>query len=150
MRAAISECGQERLCQPVPQANVSSTREAVRVIEGLGGRMKKSATQSGVNVTDVSLFGTSVTDEDLRSLRYFSELQTLYLHNTNVSDTGLKHLKKLPSLNVLVLGDCITDEGLKDIMEMRQLTYLCVLSKCLTLETIERLRLELPHCEIDI
>jgi hypothetical protein len=125
-------------------------QDAVQTIVQLGGRIKTYTAQFGSKVTDVSLFGTPITDEDLKSLRYLSGLQALYLHNTSISDMGLKHLKELSNLRLLVLGDRITDEGLKQIMQMHQLTYVCVISKMLSLAAIEQLRLALPHCEVDI
>ena len=131
-------------------SHVPNERGAVQTITRLGGRFKTSTAHFSSQVTDISLFGTPVTDDDLKSFVNLSGLQALYLHNTSISDMGLKYLRNLSNLRLLVLGEGITDEGLQQIMQMQQLTYVCVISKMLTLAAIDRLRMALPHCEIDI
>lgn len=51
----------------------------------------------------LGLNATSVTDDDLRSLKAFPELATLNLESNAISSNGLDHLKTLPNLKCVSL-----------------------------------------------
>ena len=55
----------------------------------------------------------------VRELRELTNLQTLDLRHTLVTDEGLKELKKLKNLTTLYAADTwgVTDEGLKELKE---------------------------------
>ncbi len=61
---------------------------------------------------------TNTTDAGLERLRGLSQLQELYLSNTQVSDAGLPNLKGLTNLRILVLGGTkVTDTGVKKLQQ---------------------------------
>jgi hypothetical protein len=75
-----------------------------------------------VNVTVVGLSGKATTDAVLVNLPRLSQLQELWLDNTNVTDAGLAHLERLSRLQWLFLDNTqITDAGL---VHLRGLTML--------------------------
>jgi len=64
----------------------------------------------------LSLGGTQVTDAGLEHLKGMSQLQHLYLNNTHVTDAGLEHLKGLTQLQELLLsGTQVTNEGVRKL-----------------------------------
>jgi len=74
----------------------------------------------------LDLYGTPVTDEDLKDLAGLSELQTLDLARTRVTDAGLKGLVELKQLQTLDLSynAGLTDAGLKELTGLPQLQTL--------------------------
>ena len=69
-------------------------------------------------VVTVNLVATKVTDDALRWLSVFRNLQTLYLHHTSISDAGVANLKDLKSLTTLDLFDTrVTDAALEHLAE---------------------------------
>ncbi|MCX7425435.1 MAG: hypothetical protein NTW96_07400, partial [Planctomycetia bacterium] len=67
-----------------------------------------------------------------------------------VTDAGLKHLARLPSLISLELGDTeLTDRALADLRGMTRLEYLGVSGTRMTSEGVKRLREALPTTRID-
>ena len=69
-------------------------------------------------VTELSLFGTDVTDESLRSLKAFSKLEHLNLRATAVTHRGLRHLAGLQKLDVIELNESqIGDDVLRVLNE---------------------------------
>ena len=68
---------------------------------------------------------TGVTDTGLKELAGLTQLQELYLGNTQVTDVGLKELKRLAQLQSLSLDETqVTDAGLKELARLRQLQSL--------------------------
>jgi len=51
----------------------------------------------------LTLYSTSITDEDLSALAAFPELATLILDGSRISPGGLEHLKRLPALRSVSL-----------------------------------------------
>ena len=69
-------------------------------------------------VVGVGLTGDEITDDDLAQLASLTELETLSLFNTGVSDVGLVHVKKLSHLKYLNLSyTAVTDEGMAEIQK---------------------------------
>jgi hypothetical protein len=62
---------------------------------------------------------SNVTDDGMKQLKRFTGLKKLTLRYAwNVSDDGLKHLEGLTSLEELLLHDTqVTDEGVKKLQE---------------------------------
>jgi hypothetical protein len=55
----------------------------------------------------------------LKYLGKFSKLRKISLFRTAVSDAGLKHLERLPALEVLLIGGSkITEEGAKSLQKV--------------------------------
>ena len=65
---------------------------------------------------DLTLDGTSITDDGLVHLKGFTNLRCLSMGSVHVTDGGLHHLKVLPQLEQLNLaGTQVTDAGLKEL-----------------------------------
>ncbi len=76
-------------------------------------------------LTNVNLFGKSVSDAGLANLKGLAGLKVLVLYNTKLSDAGLAHVKDLTSLTTLDLGQTkVTDAGLDGIKPLKGLTTL--------------------------
>ena len=59
-----------------------------------------------------------ITDEGLVHLEGLTNLETLYLNDTQVTDAGLVHLKGLTKLEWLDLRNTeVTDKGVKKLQE---------------------------------
>ena len=80
-------------------------------LEKLGGRIER-------DVIAVNLVATKVTDDDLKLLSVFPNLQTLHLHHNEIGDTGVANLQRLGNLTTLDLFDTrVTDAGLVHLAE---------------------------------
>lgn len=81
------------------------------------------AQQLGVNAEPTP----QVTDAELEHLKVMPEMQVLMLGNTQVSDAGLEHLAGLTNLTSLRLeGTRVTDAGLEHLQGMTRLESLCL------------------------
>jgi WD40 repeat protein/predicted Ser/Thr protein kinase len=114
--------------QKVEPANAVADNEstAVAALEKLGAKISRDEKQPGKPVIEVILVGTKqVTDADLKLLRFFTNLQRLYLYDNQVTDAGLENIQDLRSLQVLQLSYMqITDAGLKHLKELKNLFIL--------------------------
>jgi RNA polymerase sigma factor (sigma-70 family) len=80
-------------------------------LEKLGARIER-------DVVTVNLVATKVTDDELRWLSVFPNLQVLYLHHTSIGDAGIANLRHLKSLTTLDLFDTrVTDAGMEHLAE---------------------------------
>ncbi len=78
-----------------------------------------------VDLTDLSLEGTAVSDAGLAHLASLEKLEWLNLYRTKVGDAGLAHLSRLGRLKLLPIGEtAVTDVGLVHVARMTQLEYL--------------------------
>jgi hypothetical protein len=104
-------------------------QKAATAIEELGGWVEfrpASGDDLSGYVTGVQLGDTQVTDTGLAHLRGLTQLRWLYLHNTQVSDAGLAHLGGLTQLVNLDLDNAqVSDLGL---VHLRGLTNIRILS----------------------
>src|SRR5262245_40642658 len=76
---------------------------AVKVIEKLGGKVKRHDKRPDNPVIGVDLERSKVTDADLKELKQVKSLQTLNLKVTKITDAGLRGLKEFKSLQELWL-----------------------------------------------
>src|SRR5262245_22503561 len=98
---------------------------AVKMIEKLGGKVERDDKLLGRPIVAVNLSGKKVTDTGLKELKELKSLQWLDLDGTKVTDVGLKELKELKSLQGLDLDNTkVTDAGLKDLKELKSLQRL--------------------------
>ena len=80
-----------------------------------------------VNVTQVMLNNSGISDVGLEHLTGLTQLQTLSLQDTKVSDAGLEHLKGLTQLQELGLeATKVSDSGLEHLKGLTQLQRLDV------------------------
>jgi serine/threonine protein kinase len=96
-------------------------------------------------------FCLKLTDEGLKHLRGFTELQSLSLNYTDVTDKGLRHLKAAaPHLRSLSLYGCrkITGTGVTELEGLAELDRLDVRDTDLRTEALDGLHKARPRLEI--
>ncbi|MAG94940.1 MAG: hypothetical protein CMJ48_14530 [Planctomycetaceae bacterium] len=109
--------------------------------------LRHLAGMSNLNV--LFLDGTKVTDAGLKQLGALPNLDWLSLADTEISDAGLRHLCSLPNLSRLLLDETdVSDAGLRYLVRMPHLTELSLWKTHVTPEGVEKLRADLPACEI--
>jgi hypothetical protein len=100
-------------------------KKAVAEVHKLGGKVQIDDKRPGKPVIAVDLRGCNVTDGGLKHLRRLTELQRLNLRDTKVTDAGLKHINGLTRLWMLCLdGTRVTDDGVKHLKGLTQLQEL--------------------------
>jgi hypothetical protein len=95
---------------------------------------------------------TQVTDAGLVHLRGLSQLAAfLSLSDTQVSDAGLVHLGGLTQLIYLILdGTQVTDAGLAHLRGLTRLKVLTLDATQVTDAGVQRLKRALPNCDINL
>ncbi len=68
-------------------------------------------------LTSLSLDSTGITDDGLKHLSGLKNLQYLYLDSTSVTDAGMKHLTGLTELRVLSAPNQITQAGIDELKQ---------------------------------
>lgn len=114
----------------------------------------------GVDFTDAELDGISemkdlpallingkITDDGLRYLDGLTSLKELWIYQTHVNGTGLRHLKKLNHLEFLYIDSNLSDDGVAQLAQMTQLKRLSIPG--LKGGRLEKLQRVLPDTEID-
>lgn len=90
-----------------------------------------------------------VTDAVLKELSQLKNLETRYLHRTQITDDGLKVLTQLNQLTTLNLSaTSVSDRGLKHLAKIRSLRNLRLLGTSVTSQGIAEFQDQLPTCEI--
>ena len=86
-----------------------------------------------MNLHQLYLRSTPVSDDGLAELGKMTSLQTLILDNTKITDDGLVHLKKLSNLYGLALSSTgVTDAGLSQLAGLTRLFDLHVQGTAVT------------------
>jgi hypothetical protein len=92
--------------------------DAVKMIENLGGNIRRNEHLPGSPVVEVKLGDTKLTDADLKELKVFAQLTSLDLARTQVTDLGLKELKcesrereNVPAVRPVDNGDNVQREA---------------------------------------
>jgi uncharacterized protein (TIGR03067 family) len=108
-----------------PATDDDGDARAVSAIKKLGGVITRDDEAPGRPVVKVVFFRIPVTNADLKTLTQLTELQTLGLMFSHVSDVGLKELARLKKLQWLDLTSSpISDAGLKDLAPLKGLQKL--------------------------
>ena len=85
----------------------------------------RALVSEGTEVETLILNRTDVTDESLTQIRPLTRLSTLSLATTLITDSGCKAIAQIASLNELDMSDtAITDEGLACLPQLPRLTQL--------------------------
>ncbi|UCD51641.1 MAG: hypothetical protein JSW27_03225, partial [Phycisphaerales bacterium] len=90
-------------------------------LEELSGRLPQATNESmqhliGLNFKALNLDCSEVGDKALEAIGTMVELEQLFVSDTNISDEGLKSLEKLEALRLLRADNTtITDEGIIDL-----------------------------------
>jgi len=104
---------------------------------------------SMTSLRELDLAGSSVTDRGLAELAGAPNLARLSLWGTAVSDDGLAWLATFPRLTDVDLGSTVvSDEGLHRLC-LPRLKRISLLDSLVSPAGLQRLRGELPSCEID-
>lgn len=109
-----------------------------------------------VELESLSLWGTTVNDDDLRKLKSLKKLRTIDLSFTDVTGQSLKTLSTLKNLVSVRLDSCdVNDNQLAELESMPQLTMLYLRATKVTDRGLKHisfldqlLLLELSDCEI--
>ncbi|MCP4783988.1 MAG: hypothetical protein GY903_22455 [Fuerstiella sp.] len=92
----------------------SSEEAAIAAIERLRGNVTLDDVSGAV--IQVDLHDPQITDAALVHLKDLTRLESLQVWDTQITDAGLKHLRVLASLKSLYLYDTmVTDAGLSQI-----------------------------------
>ena len=92
------------------------------------------------HVTVLLLGGTEVTDEGLKTLANYNQLEWLDLMATRTTDAGLAHIAGLKNLRELWLTDtAVTDDGLAHLSGLTKLERLVVEGTKITPEGLAKL-----------
>ena len=96
------------------------------------------------------LYDTNVNDADLASLATLPNLRQLGLSRTAITDAGIATLVGLPSLTYLSLNETrLTDKVVDSLVQMPQLAAVELHGTLVSGAALERLRVELPTCEVN-
>ncbi|MEX0642013.1 MAG: leucine-rich repeat domain-containing protein [Pirellulales bacterium] len=92
---------------------------------------------------------TKNLDNELRHLEKLPELEVLRLSLSNVTDRGLTHIARLPNLKILSLANTqVTDIGVLQLSSLHELRHLEIKNTGVTDAGADRLRRALPNCEV--
>jgi hypothetical protein len=94
----------------------------------------------------------SITDAGMEHVAKMTQVRTLILHSTAISDRGLETIASMPGLTYLSLADCpgVTDRGLEILARKQNWTTLMVrLCPHVTEAGLERLQSALPDCFVN-
>ena len=95
------------------------------------------------------LSDTNVSDAGLEHLKGLTQLQSLGLERTKVTDLGLQHLKGLSHLRTLDLGDtAVGNAGLEHLKGLTQLRDLTLSGTKVSDAGVMKLQQALPNCQI--
>jgi hypothetical protein len=161
--------------QPVAEASavVSSGQEeeAFHSMKGLGAWLLEPDSEGRFRYIDFHFL--PVADREVQSLTAFSELRRLEIGGSDVTDSGLAALEKLPFLRRLSLqGALISDDalpvlaqvrdlveldlddtdvsnvGLKELLSLRHLRRLSLRGTLVTPDAVERFEKLRPGCDV--
>ncbi|MCA9119649.1 MAG: protein kinase [Planctomycetaceae bacterium] len=116
-----------------------------------GDSLIEAISSSRESLTRLHLHRSNITDAGIARSVEFTKLTELNVGGTAVTDVGLKHIAKLPSLEYLDISHCerITDSGLSHLRVLRNLTTLIVQKTSVTEAGVTALSQALPNCRIE-
>ncbi|MDB5338570.1 MAG: inlA 5 [Planctomycetaceae bacterium] len=113
---------------PAKQPSTAAQREAaVQAVKAIGGVVDiRSNVMTGAKKTNVLLGRSEQPDQVLKQLVHLENLVDISLHDSGVTDAGLKELLNLSELTALDLRGCkqVTDAGIKSLTKLTNLTHL--------------------------
>jgi hypothetical protein len=87
---------------PSSQSTSRTQEQIVAKVKRLGGSAIVNEDLPGKQIVAIDLHGTRVRDADLELLEGLTNLYTLNLYDTRITDEGLKNLKTLGKLHALL------------------------------------------------
>jgi hypothetical protein len=98
----------------------------------------------------LNLDATAVSDAALVHLKELARLECLSLNDTKIGDTGLCHLRELRNLKWLsLINTVVGDAGLDHLTGLKNLESLSLVGTKVTASGVQKMRARLPDCTID-
>jgi hypothetical protein len=95
------------------------------------------------------LHGTQLTDTGLAHLKGLPNLEGLSIESPHVTDAGLEHVAELTKISWLNLSEtAVTDAGLETLAELKNLHSLDVRHTKVTVEGVKELQQALSDCKV--
>jgi Leucine-rich repeat (LRR) protein len=108
-----------------------------------------------INLIELNLAKTDITDAGLENIKGLNKLKKLYLYGTKITDNGLKYLAGLKNLEQLeIQHNNISDKGIVRLSGLSKLRYLSITKTKVTLDgllsitgldSIDTIALTLPN-----
>ena len=119
----LSGCGEPQKKDAISKNHKDAA--AIAAINEFGGRVELARSDPFSPVDTVLLRFTEVTDSGLEHLKELKSLRVLNLNGTKVTGSGFVHLKKMKRLQYLLLGSLtVTDVGMEHLKELKSLRCL--------------------------
>jgi internalin A len=116
----------------------------------LGDLAGWSALKSLSNLITLGLPQSGVTDAGLKEIGKITQLKTISLASCPITDAGLAQLKAMKSLESLNITDTkITDRAVPILSEMKRLQFLTLSEKQIGKPGVEALKKALPNCDVN-
>lgn len=96
----------------------------------------------------LNLVDTGISDEGLSHLSRLPELRQLYLSRTEIGDSRLHLLRPLNLMELTLDGTRVTSQGLASLAGFSELRQLNLMDLMIPAIDLEKLRSQLPNCEI--
>ncbi len=102
-------------------------------------------------MTRLGLYGTDISDDGLKTIGTFRQLEFLWLDDTSVTDEGIKHLAQLQNLTeLLVQYTAITDAAMAHISRLANLRHLSLGETAITDDGVAKLQgMDLTDLKLD-
>lgn len=108
-------------------------------------RNEVSLLKTFTQLETLSLARTNVSDEELVHLRCLTGIRRLWLNSTRIGDAGMVHLRELAALEDLYLTDTrVSKAGILHLKGLTKLHTVTVDSACLSEKEAVKLQTELP------
>lgn len=102
------------------------------------------------NVFSLKINNSAFTNEDLKKLNHFKNLEKLNLEQTSISDDGIKNLEDIKTLKYLNLyNTAISDESIEALSSFKNLKVLYLWKTKLTESGVDELRKKMPGTKIE-
>ena len=90
-----------------------------------------------------------ISDDGLRCVGHMTALTHLQLIGVKIGDEGIVHLKPLSNLQSLALrSTLVSDSAIDEVVQIRSLRYLGVDETAITREGADRLSAVMPNCRV--
>jgi hypothetical protein len=105
--------------------------------------------KSNEEVESLYLMDAKITDSGLEELANLGHVRTIDLRNTKVTDQGLNSLRHWKNLEWIYLnGTSMTDEGLKSLAELKSLKRVFLEDTDVSQAAVTELRAAIPECRV--
>lgn len=122
---------------------------AEALVSKLGGSAARDSRLPGSPIVSVHLRETACTDADLKQLASLTELRSLNLSKTPVTDAGIIEVLHFKELKTIAIREtAVTDAGLRVLAQLPHLTSLYMGGAKVTRAGLDEFLKARPNCEI--